>query len=128
MFYSFQVVAVGRLAKQPELKHKGETAYCNITLIGNDYAGQGAKPTVTTLFIVAFGKYAEALAEHTRKGDQLIVNAHIEDNSFQQGDKTRYGVEYILDSFCWGAPGPEKRRELARERSSEHDESESAPL
>ena len=51
-----------------------------------------------------------------RKGDQLIINAHIRDNRFtdsQSGEAT-YAVSYIVDGFIFGAPGAEKREEFAR--------------
>ena len=114
--YSFQLVAVGHVAKQPELKQKGEHAYLNLCLVGNDYGGPGKEEIVTSLFFTAFGKTAAALAANVRKGDQLIINAHIRDNRFtdSQSGEAVYAVSYIIDGFFFGAPGAEKREELAR--------------
>jgi len=114
--HSFQLVAVGHVAKQPELKQKGEHAYLNLCLVGNDYGGPDKEEIVTSLFFTAFGKTAAALAANVRKGDQLIINAHIRDNRFtdsESGEAT-YAVSYIVDGFIFGAPGAEKRAEFAR--------------
>ena len=37
---SFTVIAVGKLAKNPELAVKGDTTYTRFCLVGNDYAGK----------------------------------------------------------------------------------------
>ena len=119
-FFAFQLTAVGRVAKQPEVQTKGDNTYCHLTLIGNDYAGPGKEPVATTLFLVAFGKTADVLAKNARKGDQLIVSGHIRNNNYRNGEETKYGLSYIVDDFTWGAPGAEKRAELAQ-RSRTHD-------
>jgi single-strand DNA-binding protein len=67
----------------------------------------------TQIFFVAFGKIAEALAEHVRKGDQLIVQASVEANNYERKGETVYDYSYVIDSFKFGAPGKIKREELA---------------
>jgi single-strand DNA-binding protein len=119
--HSFQLTSIGRVAKQPELKQKGETAYLNLCLIGNDYGGEGKDEIVTSVFFTAFGSTAKALAENVRKGDQLIINAHIRDNSYRDG-RTGGDVHsnsFIVDGFIFGAPGAEKRDEFARWSANE---------
>jgi single-strand DNA-binding protein len=83
---SFQVTAVGNLAKNPELIAKGDVSYTRFCLIGNDYAGKdedgSAREVVTSLWFVAFGGLGEALASNALKGDQLIVEARIRANNW----------------------------------------------
>ena len=78
---SFNVTAVGNLAKNPELNVKGDTTFTRFCLVGNDYAGKdeegNAREIVTSIYFVAFGGLGEAIARNARKGDQLIVEAHI---------------------------------------------------
>jgi single-strand DNA-binding protein len=114
--HSFQLLAVGHVAKLPELKQKGEHAYLNLCLVGNDYGGPDKEEVVTSVFFTAFGKTATALAANVRKGDQLIINGHIRNNSFtdSKSGEVVYSVSYIIDGFVFGAPGPEKREEFAR--------------
>jgi single-strand DNA-binding protein len=113
--HSFQLTAIGHIAKQPELKQKGDTVYLNLRLIGNDYGGEGKDEVVTSVFFTAFGSTAKALANNVRKGDQLIINAHIRDNSYRDGRTGNdvYSNSFIIDGFIFGAPGTEKREEFA---------------
>jgi single-strand DNA-binding protein len=113
----FTVFGVGNVAADLELQTKGETSYVRVPLIANDYAGKDGKgkprEVKTQIFFVAFGKIAEAIAEHVRKGDQLIVQASVESNNYEQKGETVYDYSYVIDSFKFGAPGKIKREELA---------------
>jgi len=119
---SFKVIAVGQLAKKPELDAKGERSYARFCLIGNDYAGKdedgGAREVVTSLWFVAFGALGEALAKNGRKGDQLIVEARIRSNNWtdQQGER-QYDYSFVAESFRFGAPGKAKREEFDERRA-----------
>jgi single-strand DNA-binding protein len=117
--YSFTVQAVGNLAKNPELNVKGDTTFTRFCLVGNDYAGKdeegNAKEAVTSLYLVAFGGLGEAIARNARKGDQLIVQAHIRaDNWTDKEGEMQYDYSFVADTFRFGAPGKAKREELAR--------------
>jgi single-strand DNA-binding protein len=121
---SFQVTAVGNLAKNPELIAKGDVSYTRFCLIGNDYAGKdedgSAREVVTSLWFVAFGGLGEALAGNALKGDQLIVEARIRANNWTdpQGEK-QYDYSFIVDGFRFGAPGKAKRDELEQRRDGD---------
>jgi len=118
---SFTLTAVGNLAADPELAAKGDTTYTKFRLIGNDYAGkdgQGNVREITTgLWFVAFENLGEAIAKNARKGDQLIIQAQVRANNWtdKEGEK-QYDYSYIVQSFCFGAPGKVKREELAARR------------
>jgi single-strand DNA-binding protein len=126
---SFKLIAIGNLARNPELVAKGETLYTRFLLVGNDYAGideQGAaREVVTTLWIVAFGALGEAVAKNARKGDQLIVEARVRSNNWtdKQGEK-QYDHSFILEGFRFGAPGPAKREEFEALRGDSREVSE----
>ena len=121
---SFTVTAVGNLAKNPELAVKGDTSYTRICLVGNDYAGKdeqgNAREVVTSLWFVAFEALGEAIAKNARKGDQLIVQAHIRANNWidKEGEK-QYDHSFVVQSFRFGAPGRMKREELAAREERE---------
>ena len=114
---SFKLIAVGNLARNPELVAKSETLYTRFLLVGNDYAGRdeegAAREVVTSLWFVAFGALGEAVAKNARKGDQLIVEARVRSNNWtdKQGEK-QYDHTFILEGFRFGAPGPAKREEF----------------
>ena len=115
---SFTLTAVGQLARNPELVAKGNTAYTKFCLVGNDYAGKdeegAAREVVTSLWFVAFGALGEAIARHSRKGDQLFVEARVRGSNWtdKQGDK-QYDHSFVVQGFRFGAPGRTKREERA---------------
>ena len=121
---SFQVKAIGNLAKDPELIAKGDVSYTRFCVIGNDYAGKdedgSAREIVTSVWFVAFGALGEAIANNARKGDQLILEARIRANNWtdQQGEK-QYDYSYVIEGFRFGAPGKTKRDELDLRREGE---------
>jgi len=121
---SFTLLAVGNLARNPELVAKGDTLYTRFCLVGNDYAGKdeegAARELITSLWFVAFGALGEALAKNARKGDQLILEARIRSNNWtdKQGEK-QYDHSFIVLGFRFGAPGRVKREELDARREDE---------
>ena len=118
---SFTVTAIGNLARDPEFASKGDTTYTRICLVGNDYAGKDehgdAREAVTSVWFTAFDSLGEAIAKNSRKGDQLIVRAHMRSNNWTDKDgEKKYEHSFIVDTFRFGAPGKIKREELAARR------------
>jgi single-strand DNA-binding protein len=115
---SFTLIAVGNLAKNPELMIKGDTTYTRMCMVGNDYAGKDAdgqaREIATSVWFVAFENLGEAIAKNARKGDQLILQAQIRANNWtdQDGEK-QFDHSFVVQSFRFGAPGKVKREELA---------------
>jgi single-strand DNA-binding protein len=115
---SFQLTAVGNLARTPDLEGKPGSSYAWFCLVGNDYAGkdeEGSPREVTTsLWFVAFGALGESLARNARKGDQLFIEAHVRASNWtdKQGEKV-FDHSFIVDGFRFGAPGKAKREERA---------------
>jgi single-strand DNA-binding protein len=113
---SFTLTAVGNLARNPEHVAKGDMAYTRFCLVGNDYVGKdeegAAREVVTSLWFVAFGHFGETIARHSRKGDQLIVEARVRADIWtdKQGEK-QYDHAFVVQGFRWGAPGKVKREE-----------------
>jgi single-strand DNA-binding protein len=113
---SFTLTAVGNLARNPELVAKNDTSYTRFCLVGNDYAGKdeegAAREVTTSIWFVAFGPLGESLARNARKGDQLVVEAHVRANNWtdKQGEK-QFDHSFITDGFRFGAPGKMKREE-----------------
>lgn len=118
---SFKLIAIGNLARNPELVAKGDTLYAKFLLVGSDYAGrdeEGAtREVVTALWFTAFGAMGEAIAKNALKGDQLIVEAQVRSNNWidKQGGK-QYDHDFVLTAFRFGAPGPAKREEFDAQR------------
>jgi len=121
---SFEVSAIGNLARNPVLVTKGDSSYTRFCLIGNDYGGReddgSAREVVTSLWFVAFGALGEAIATNARTGDQLILKARIRANNWtdQQGEK-QYDHSFVVDGFRFGAPGRVKRDEFESRRDED---------
>jgi single-strand DNA-binding protein len=125
----FTLLAVGNLARNPELVSKDDLTYTRFLLVGNDYRRDeegSAREFVTTLWFVAFGPLGETLARNARKGDQLIVQAQVRANNWtdKQGEK-QYDHSFVVEGFRFGAPGKIKREELDARRDEEDGEPES---
>ena len=113
---------VGRVASTPTLTTHGTTKVCKFTLIRNEFAGTddagGAKQRKVAIPFTAFGSRAEAIAEHVMTGDQLIVQASIENNNYTKGDVERFDYNFKVVEFDFGAPGESKRAQLQRRESA----------
>jgi single-strand DNA-binding protein len=113
---SFTLTAVGHMARNPEVIAKGDVACTRFCLIGNDYGGKddegAAREVTTSVWFVAFGAIGDSIAQHSRKGDQMIVEARVRANIWtdKQGEK-QYDHSFIVQGFKFGAPGKVKREE-----------------
>lgn len=115
---SFTLVAVGNLARDPELAVKDEITYARLCLIGNDYAGRDedgvGREITTSIWFVAFGALGEAIGRNARKGDQLILEAQVRaDNWTDKEGERRYDYSYVVQGFRFGAPGKARREDSA---------------
>jgi single-strand DNA-binding protein len=113
---------VGRLAAAPARTQHGDTTVCKFTVISNDYAGKNDQNESTTqatsIQFTAFNKKAQAIADNFFKGDQIILmNVRLQNNTYTDGKGNEvFGYNFIVDDFDFGAPGPEKREQLAKRR------------
>lgn len=105
---SFKLTAVGNLARNPELSTKGDVSFARFCLVGDDVVTEGeGEPlgdVVTSLWFLAFGPIATAIAQRARKGDQLILEARVIATHWsdkQQG--TQHGHLFIVTGFRFGA-------------------------
>jgi single-stranded DNA-binding protein len=106
---SFELIATGRVAAEPQVGDKGEVKFA---LIGDDYAGKEREPIVTSVFFVAFAAIGEAIARNARTGDQLIVRAQMQSSNYKKGGKLVYSYSFVVQGFKFGAPGNAKRQAL----------------
>ena len=118
---SFNLTAVGNLAKDPEIARKGGATYTRFCLVGNDFAGRdedgNPREAVSTLWFVAFDGLGEAIANNALKGDQLILQAHVRSSNWTDKDgEKQYDHSFVVQNFRFGAPGKAKREELATRR------------
>lgn len=88
------ITVTGRLAQDPELRFgQSGKAFCNISVpdqkrVKND-RGEWEDASATTWFrATVFGDVAEALAEHGRKGDEVVLTGRLVTREWQKSDGT----------------------------------------
>ena len=100
------VVMIGRLTRDPELKHTPNgTAVCSFSLANN----RKYKETEQVSFFncVAWQKGGELIAEYCKKGDKLAIIGHLSQRSYEAQDGTKKQVvEIVVDEFNFLTPKP----------------------
>lgn len=96
------VVLVGRLTKDPDLKYTGNgTAVATFTLaVNRNFTNQSGEREADFISCVIWRKPAETLANYAKKGVLIGVTGRIQTRSYdnQQGQKV-YVTEVIADNF-----------------------------
>ncbi len=96
----------GRLVRDPEMKYtsgQSQTAIANFTLaVERKYKKEG-EPTADFLNFVAFGKTAEVVEKHCRKGTKLLITSHVQTGNYTNKDGVKvYTTNFVVDEleFC----------------------------
>jgi single-strand DNA-binding protein len=100
---SCRVIGIGRLGRDPEMRFlANNTPVVNFSLAFSDkFRGQDGQPREKTCWLdcCMFGKRAEVLNQHVRKGDQLYIIANLEEDEWtdKDGQKRRKHKATIQD-------------------------------
>ena len=94
------LVLMGRLSKDPELKTIGETNVCNFDIAVDNKRKESDGTRSTSFFpVVCFGVIAENVAEHLVKGSKVAVQGSIEQRTFMKKDGSKgYSYEVVATS------------------------------
>ena len=119
-----QVILLGRLGNDPDVKYtQGGTAICRISLATsrwqNKRGGGDEKEEVTTWHACKlFGKQAEVVGEHVKKGDLLFVEGRLDNWKHEGTDGvTKYGTDVIVEHFEFAGGRRPEGGEAAPSRS-----------
>lgn len=104
-----KVVLIGRLTKDPDLRHIASTgrAVCNFTLAVDRQLSKDKKaeyqqkgiPTADFVRVNVWGKTAEVAAQYLRKGQKVAIDGQITTGSFKTNDgETRYTTEVTANN------------------------------
>ena len=90
-----ELTIYGRLTRDAKLAFAASgTAVAKATIAVNH-----GKDKVTFIPVKAFGKTAEVLAEHVKKGHRVLVKAHIQTNVAEvKGEKKMY-IDIVIDQL-----------------------------
>ena len=100
-----KVILVGNLGQEPEVRYMPNGgAVANITLATADsYKDQNTGQMVDKTEwprVVFFGKLAEIVGEHLRKGSQVYVEGKLQNRKWQdQQGQDKYTTEVVVDQF-----------------------------
>ena len=105
MDYNKAIIS-GRLTRDPELRQLPSGQHvCDFTVATNrvwtDKQGQRQQDTQFHNLVV-FGKDAEILCEHTRKGTTVLVDGRLQTRSWEQDGVKHCRTEIVVDSFRLG--------------------------
>ena len=94
------LVLMGRLSKNPELKTIGETNICNFDIAVDNKRKETDGTRNTSFFpVVCFGVIAENVAEHLSKGSKVAIQGSIEQRTFLKKDGSKgYSYEVVATS------------------------------
>lgn len=105
-----RVVLVGRLTKNPELKHtQSGTAVCAFTIAVNRPFSK--EQEADFINVVAWKKTAENVATFLKKGALIGVDGRIQTRSYESDGRKVYVTEVIGESVAFLEPKQEKKSE-----------------
>lgn len=95
-----KVNLVGNLGADVEVRYtEGGSAIATLRLATQNRPVKGEKQAPTWHTVKVFGKAAEVLAEHGKKGKSLGITGRINNGSYEKDGETRYFSEVICDEF-----------------------------
>ena len=100
-----QIVLMGRLTRDPELRRTGSgVAVASFTLaVDRDFAAQGAEKETDFVDIVAWRNTAEFVSKYFTKGRMAVVTGRLQIRNWQdkEGNKRR-SAEVVADNVYFG--------------------------
>ena len=98
------ITLIGRLGRDPEMfQTKTDTPMVKFPLATSEYYkdSNGERQSKTQWHdIIAFGKLAEILFEHLKKGKEVAINGRLEYNEWtDQNDSKRKSAQVIVSDF-----------------------------
>lgn len=94
---------IGRLARDPEYKHVGESQLAMFSLAFS--TGYGDKKKSNFIDCKAWGKLADIVKQYTKKGSQICINGNLEQETWdgQDGKKNSKIVVKVVNIQLLGS-------------------------
>lgn len=96
----------GGLTKDPELKTKGETKYCRLSVASSHYNGSTKQYDTDYVDVVLFGKQAEAAVKFLHKGSGVVITGSYESTISSKDPKKTF---WTLIGNAWERTTFEKK-------------------
>lgn len=111
------VILSGNLVRDPELRYtQSGSPIANLTVANNrkwkDQSGE-LKEEVSFIGVVAFGKQAEVISQHFKKGSKILVQGRLKQEQWEdkQTQKKQSKTVVTLESFEFFSSGQITNRE-----------------
>ncbi len=97
-----KAILMGRLTRDPELRHTGSgTPVCSFSIAIN--SGSGENQTTDFINCVAWNKTAEFVNKYFSKGRMIVVIGRIQSRSWEgQDGKKNYATEVVVNEVAFG--------------------------
>lgn len=105
-------VLVGRLTRDPDLRHTGNgIAVANFTIaVNRPFSNQQGEQEADFINCVVWRKQAENLANYMKKGSQIGVDGRLQSRTYDDKDgKTVFVTEVVADSIQYLEPRNERK-------------------
>ncbi len=101
-------VIMGRLTRDPELRHAGEVPVCSFTIAcDRDYKNANGEKETDFIDVVAWRTTAEYVKKFFPKGRMAIVEGRIQVRNWTDKDKSkRRNTEIVADNVYFGGSKP----------------------
>jgi len=103
-----KTIIIGRLTKDPELKHTPNgTSVASFSIANNrTYVSDGEKKEIVSFInCVAWGKTGEVITEYCKKGHRIGIEGKLQQRSWEAQDGSkRSAVEIVIDNFQFLEP------------------------
>ena len=99
------IVIMGRLTRDPELRHTGSgTAVASFTLaVDRDFGGQDGQKETDFIDIVAWRNTAEFVSKYFTKGRMAVVSGRLQIRGWTDNDgNKRKNAEIVADNVYFG--------------------------
>lgn len=98
-----QVILMGRLTKNPDIKQAGETKIARYTLAVDRFGKKEGQQSADFISCVAFNKFADFAEMYLHQGMKVGITGRIQTGSYTKQDGTKvYTTDVIVNSheFC----------------------------
>lgn len=109
-----QITIIGRTTKDPEAKATNSgSSVTNFTIVTNRVWNQNGQKQEEAEFhnVVAFGKLADIISQHVKKGQLIMVQGRIQTRSWEKDGQKRYTTEVIADRMQMGPRSGNSQKE-----------------
>lgn len=102
---------MGRLVKDPDLRHANETPVCLIRIAcDRDYKNANGEKEADFFDVVSWRKLAEIVSQYAAKGRMVSVNGRLQTRTWNDRDgNKRYATEIVADRVYFCDPKPKEQ-------------------